>query len=560
MTVNDQKRTAPGFFFLSPFGSSFSGPLIYDANGSLVWTGSEAYASQDNHGPHVYNFHPCEYDPAQPSAAISSETLDENEHYLCMNRGINDGGSARGEGIILGADYQVARGVLLNGSSTSLDIHEFDVVHYGTSAIMTQYRRVPTDLANYGRPGVGFVFDCIFQEQRLVDGEVLFEWRSLAHVGLEETNVTFFGGMAHDPWDYFHLNSVQKLVEDGSGDYLISARHSSAVYRISGRDGSVIWRLGGKNSDFALIPNEQVGDKDPPRWFSFVHDARLLRSEQGVDTISLFDNGRTHNQILSPYSRGLIITIDHTKKTAHYAAEYYTPGALQQSILAGSIRVMDNGNVLVSWGKTGCFSEYLPKATGVYAHSAPVFEACVLDDGSPALYRVQKTAGWIGKPQTRPAITAYSRERQRTVAYVSWNGATQVHTWRLYGCPEETTEEQSKCKIVTEGPKEGFETTLGPAQGFWPSVYAEALGLGGEVLGKTEMASTFVPSELHDGCNDLWCTPLIMVDINDETTQSVIMRVFGTSDVLYPRMLLYLLPLFILIMCVYSFLRGKRHW
>jgi hypothetical protein len=39
------------------------------------------------------------------------------------------------------------------------------------------------------------------------------------------------------PWDYFHINSVDK---DDAGDYLISARHTSTVYKFSGINGTIL--------------------------------------------------------------------------------------------------------------------------------------------------------------------------------------------------------------------------------------------------------------------------------------------------------------------------------
>lgn len=81
-----------------------------------------------------------------------------------MNGGLQDVGTSRGQGLILGSDYQVVRGVHFNGTSPSVDIHEFTLVDNGTSAIMTQYRPIPADLSAYGIPGIGYVYDFMFQE------------------------------------------------------------------------------------------------------------------------------------------------------------------------------------------------------------------------------------------------------------------------------------------------------------------------------------------------------------------------------------------------------------
>lgn len=518
VTVNHEDRVAPGFLFLAPFGSSLSGPLIYDHHGGLIWAGGEAYAAEDNRGPHVYNFYPCDY------AAV--ETTGENLH-LCLNRGLQDVGTSRGEGLILGSDYQAVRGVHFNGTSSSVDIHEFTMVDNGTAAIMTQYRAIPADLSAYGIPGIGYVYDSVFQEQRLSDGAILFEWRSLDHIGMEESNVTFFGGTAQSPWDYFHVNSIHKA-SDGSGDYLISARHTSAIYKISGRDGSVKWRLGGSHSDFTL----KSGKEDFGRWFHFQHDAILLQSEGGNEVISLFDNGRTPQQVLdSPFSHGIVMRLDTDRRLATIEAEYFTEGRPQNSTLAGSMRGLSNGNTLVGWGKTGCLTEY-------DRYTTPVFEACLLDQGRPALYRVHKSSKWVGHPSGKPSIFSYSKSREMTAVYMSWNGATEIHSWRVFGREAGRAADKIWQEILVR-PKSGFETLLGPLPQFLHSVYAEALNFEGYVLGVTDAIETFVPSEVHDDCDDLWCNAMVTVDV-DEGEHTVIGIGFDPNRWFYPAVLLYI--------------------
>ena len=69
----------------------------------------------------------------------------------------------------------------------------------------------------------------IVQELDIETGEVLFEWRSLEHVGLDETYVR--------PWedhypgiDYFHINSIEV---DHDDNLLISARRN--LHRLQDR-------------------------------------------------------------------------------------------------------------------------------------------------------------------------------------------------------------------------------------------------------------------------------------------------------------------------------------
>ena len=98
----------------------------------------------------------------------------------------------------------------------------------------------------------------IFQELDVETGELLFEWRSLDHnltspmtsyIGPGSTDTSGDGQSPATPWDYFHINTVDK---NRDGDYLVSARHTLAVYKLSGKDGRILWTLQGADSTFRL--------------------------------------------------------------------------------------------------------------------------------------------------------------------------------------------------------------------------------------------------------------------------------------------------------------------
>ena len=85
------------------------------------------------------------------------------------------------------------------------------------------------------------MLDGIVQELDIETGEVLFEWHSLDHIGLGESY--------YEPFDYFHINSIEVYDED---HLMISARRTCAVYKVNRKTGEVVWRLGGKKSDFEM--------------------------------------------------------------------------------------------------------------------------------------------------------------------------------------------------------------------------------------------------------------------------------------------------------------------
>jgi hypothetical protein len=127
-----------------------------------------------------------------------------------------------------------------------------------------------------GGPKDGRVAQGIVQELEIESGEVLFEWHSLDHVGIDETYAKVDQIPGPD-LDYFHINSIEV---DHDDNLIVSARSTFAVYKIDRETGEIIWRLGGKKSDFEMGPGTR---------FAYQHDAR----RQPDGTITIFDNGTT---------------------------------------------------------------------------------------------------------------------------------------------------------------------------------------------------------------------------------------------------------------------------
>lgn len=113
-----------------------------------------------------------------------------------------------------------------------------------------------------------WVWDSLFQEFDLETGELIFQWRASDHFLLEESYSTRpFNATHGNPWDWFHINMVEK---DADGNYLASSRHLRCIFYVSGETGEVLWRLGGKFNQFAdLTPPHgtffvgQVGGRSP---------------------------------------------------------------------------------------------------------------------------------------------------------------------------------------------------------------------------------------------------------------------------------------------------------
>ena len=80
---------------------------------------------------------------------------------------------------------------------------------------------------------MGTAVEGIVQEVDIETGEVLFEWHSLEHVGIEES----YSEPPEQPefdLDYFHLNSIDVDLDD---NLIVSARSTFAVYKIDRESG-----------------------------------------------------------------------------------------------------------------------------------------------------------------------------------------------------------------------------------------------------------------------------------------------------------------------------------
>ncbi|KAH8696751.1 ASST-domain-containing protein [Talaromyces proteolyticus] len=461
---------SPGYFFVTPSDGENPGPHIFDNYGNLVWTGWGNSGPGISHGMHV-----CPH---------------EGKDHLCFFQGAQAKGYARGHGLILDNHYRIVRSVQPGGGMSSSDMHEFKPIGDGKTALMTVYQQRQFDMSTWNiKAGMGWVMESIFQEVDVETSEELFEWRSLDHVDPsatytwpDHTDTSGNGLEAHSSWDYFHINSIDK---NADGDYLISSRHTCAVYKVSGKDGSVIWRLHGANPSFRNINFS----------FSQQHDARWLSENSTHTLLSLYNNGYNGFNQTHVYSSSMVILIDHRDMTATMIKEYapYANNVIASS--QGNTQVLKNKHVVTGWGNTGYVSEHNENGDLIFW--------ALIGNGETMNYRAQKFE-WEGYPSDSPAMWTYSKsdnDESPMTFYISWNGATQIKTWRFYGAQNRT----GPYTLLSEVSKRGFETSYTHGA-FYPWTYAEAVDEKGNVLGLSSDKFTFVPSPgLRDFCTDQLC-------------------------------------------------------
>jgi hypothetical protein len=172
----------------------------------------------------------------------------QNKPVLAIWQGqFNAGGYGFGYNLLLNQSYQVVANVTTDLTGLAADIHEFQITANDT-ALLSAYNATALDLTPYGGSADGYILDGLFQEVDIATGKGLFTWKALDHVDPTECYVSPGDtGTEASPWDYFHINSVEK---DFRGNYLVSSRHCHTAYYLDGTNGNILWRLGGKNSTF----------------------------------------------------------------------------------------------------------------------------------------------------------------------------------------------------------------------------------------------------------------------------------------------------------------------
>ncbi|KAJ5558708.1 hypothetical protein N7535_009413 [Penicillium sp. DV-2018c] len=465
---HDRERLAPGYWFVAPYAKITPekptakyqqyqvGPYIYDDSGVLIWAGSPLY---DNHN--VFDFKPV-------------HNIDD-EPYLSFIVGWEYDESKKGHGAIVDHHYQVKNEVQPPEEEHDFNMHEFNIMDGGKTALACTYRSKTINLADFGRPTEeSWVTVGGFVELDVETSEILFEWDTFDKIALHESNMFHStDSPANSPgWDYVHINAVDK---NEDGDYLISLRFTDTIYLISGKDGSIIWRLGGQESNF-----------EQDFTFSRQHDVKFVSTNDTHHVISLMNNAADERGSVELVSSALVVALDIAAKpmTAKVIRRINRPDS-GLTKLRGSARVLPNDNIFVGWSEYGYSSEHSPNGT--------LLMTARFDSERYSTYRAYK-GEFTGRPNTPPDLVAsvYGTREQdtTTLIYVSWNGATDVAQWNFYA----QADEGGQSVLIGTTNKTDFETMF-IADGYMDFVSAEAIDAEGNVLHTSEVKRTSTPSD-----------------------------------------------------------------
>jgi hypothetical protein len=424
------------------------GPLIYTPQGRLVW---------------------FDYLPKGVSAENLSVQPYEDQADLTWWEGkVFALGFGQGEDVVMNRDYQTVAKIQA-GNGYQADLHDFQIAP-GNVAYLTVYNLMRCDLSPVGGKRNGIIVDTAVQEIDMKTGLVRWEWHSLDHVGVSESH-TPVPATAATPWDWFHLNSIDP---EPNGDLLISGRGTWAAYQLERGSGSILWRLGGTHSSFAMSPGTET---------AWQHDPRM----HSDGTVTMFDNGsnpRIHYQ-----SRGVRMAIDPAHRTTRLVGTYPHPSSPLLADSQGNVQALPNGAVVVGWGAKPYVSEFASGGALLFDAHMPV------EMSSYRAFRFR----WSGQPLWPPAVSArVLATEDSTAVSASWNGATNVASWRVLAGPDPGS-------LTTQAamPDTGFESTV-TFPGTYPEhkveyVAVQALDAAGHLLGTSATVQVYNPATASNG-------------------------------------------------------------
>jgi hypothetical protein len=428
ITTAARPGAAPGLLMLAPYqGRGAAGPMIVDQSGGLVW------------------FHQLAREVTATNLGVQEY---EGRPVLVWWQGrVLQLGFGQGENVLYDSSYrQIAR--VRAGNGYSADLHEVRLTPQGTAWI-DAFNPVRMNLASAGGVSGGSLSDSIIQEVDVKSGLVMWEWHALGHIAAGESKNPVPGSSY--PWDYAHVNSVDP---GPSGDVLLSARNTWALYDVDIRSGNIRWRLGGVRSSFRLGPGAQ---------FFWQHDAEF----QPNGLISLFDNGSDPPK--EKQSRGVLLAPNAAAHTVALVKALTNPRITLLAESQGNMLSLPGGAWLLGYGRLPNFTEFDSAGN-------------VLLDGTLGreVQNFKTTlAQWSGRPAAPPALAAQPLAGGGMLIAASWNGATDVATWRVLAGAS-----PGSLTPVATAARTGFETriTVSAAR---PYVSVQALDAAGAVIGSS---------------------------------------------------------------------------
>ncbi|KAL4802379.1 ASST-domain-containing protein [Aspergillus unguis] len=441
--------TTSGLIFIAPSTEIDGSPAIYTDDGDLVW-----------HGPEGKTY------------AYQPQTL-HNEPVLTFWQGHNVKGFGYGHISILNASYDEIHRVTLPATQgepfitnvdeklpSFIDIHESAITEDNT-ILVTAVNNTQTDLSAVGGPKDGWVQDGLVYEIDIATNEVLFKWSAVEHkvqlpLGYLEYPLGETGRNSTMPYQYPHLNSIAKY-----GDhYLVSSRYMCVIFLLD-RKGDVVWVFHGQQGGTYTLPS------DPGARFCYQHDPRIHQhTNRGTPheriTLSLHNNDNTESTLPRQLTTVLKFDLFPYNKTSTLLSRDYDHKNPVSAVSQGSYQSLSsdgNGHYLAGHGAVPKIEEFDEAGNvvmrGWFGAKTGNSSTATYDWTSYRAYRAE----WTGKPRTLPSVKACVEksggDKGLVQVYVSWNGATDVEEWRIWGGSRTA---RRSLRPLDSVKKRGFET------------------------------------------------------------------------------------------------------
>ena len=258
-----------------------------------------------------------------------------------------------GSATLLDENFSTIRTISL----PSIDWHDFLITGDDTFLLLFYEEAIHPSAGMMDRNGEPLpefvaVQDGVIREMRFAGTTTtVFEWNSWQHMKLDPD--CRLGGSGSDYQDYAHLNSLHVV----DGDVVASFKGCNQVLRIdrSSDTGAIEWKIGGtsppRNSAtkfLTIVDDDQVATNDE---ICGQHHATVTDS----GSVLLFDNGDgcfgpRKNQ--PQFTRVIEFDISSGSQASR-RRQYQLPDGQGYADFAGGVTEIDNGNWLITWGRTG---------------------------------------------------------------------------------------------------------------------------------------------------------------------------------------------------------------
>ena len=176
--------------------------------------------------------------------------------------------------------------------------------------------------------------------------------------------------------------------------------------------------------------------------FCYQHDIRAFGDLTSIFTLQM------HNNANCPIDNGtgLILDVDMPSMSVSLQQRFYNPNDPIYAMAQGSFQPLDQKGILLGHGAVPKIEEFTPD--GAISMTVSVGPGNGSAVGS---YRAFRSA-WVGCPNTMPDVVV-AVENGELAVYMSWNGATEYDTWKVYAGAS-----NGSLALTDTVPRNGFET------------------------------------------------------------------------------------------------------